>query len=150
MRGAKVMDEKTKKILVTIDGSKNAERALNEAKDQAECSDATVTILTIVKPLFLMYYGKAELLKQDNLELEKSKQDLLKKSLEIFEDYPGVVETKLRKGDPAEEILKETEEYDYDLIVMGSKGLGIFTRALLGSVSSKILNHTETNVLIVK
>lgn len=144
------MEEKTKKILVTIDGSKNAERALDEAKEQGEYSDAILTILTVVKPLFLMHFGKSELLKQDNKKFEESRQDLLKKSLEIFEDYPGKVKTKLRRGDPAEEILKEMEEFEYDLIVMGSKGLGVFTRALLGSVSSKILNHTETNVLIVK
>lgn len=144
------MGKETKKILVTTDGSKNAERALIKAKKEAECSDATVTILAVVKPMFLTYYGKSEVLKKDSKAIEEGKQELLRKSLELFEDYSGKVETKLRKGDPAEEILNEAEEYKYDLIIMGSKGLGIFAKALLGSVSSKVLNHTETDVLIVK
>ncbi|MGO1470886.1 MAG: universal stress protein, partial [Tissierella sp.] len=57
---------------------------------------------------------------------------------------------KLRRGDPADAIIKETEKEDYDLVVMGSRGLGTFSRAILGSVSNKVLNHVETNVLIVK
>lgn len=144
------MEKRKRKFLLAIDGSKNAERALLEAKSLAEHTEAELTILTTIKPLYLPYYGNAGLLKQDNERLEKSKKRLLENALEFFEDFPGKVETKLRKGDPGEEILAEAEEYDYDLIVMGSKGLGMFTRTLLGSVSSKVLNHTKTNVLIVK
>lgn len=150
MKGVNIMDAKIKKILVAIDGSKNAERALIEAKEQAEHTEASLTLLTIMKPLFLPYYGKSEMSKRDREALENNKRELLNRSWELFEDYPGFVETKIRKGDPAEEILEEAEEGSYDLIVMGSKGLGVFPRALLGSVSNKVLNHTQTNVLIVK
>lgn len=144
------MEKRTRRFLLAIDGSKNAERALLEARALATHSKAELTILTTVKPLFLPYYGNAALLKKDNEQLAKSKKRLLENALEFFEDYPIKVETKLRKGNPAEEILDEAEEFDYDLIIMGSKGLGMFSRALLGSVSSKVLNHTDTNVLIVK
>lgn len=144
------MEKRTRRFLLAIDGSKNAERALLEARSLAAHTGAELTILTTVKPLFLPYYGNAALLKKDNEQLEKSKKGLLENALEFFEDFPIKVETKLRKGDPAEEILDEAEEFDYDLIVMGSKGLGMFSRALLGSVSSKVLNHTDTNVLIIK
>lgn len=144
------MEKEAKKILVTTDGSKNAERALLKAKEEAECKNAIVTILAVVKPMFLTYYGKSEVLKKDSKAIEEGKKKLLKKSLELFEDYSGKVETKLRKGDPAEEILNEAEEYEHDLIIMGSKGLGVFAKALLGSVSTKVLNHTKTDVLIVK
>ena len=150
MKGVKRMDDETKKILVAMDGSKNAERALIEAKEQGEHSEASITILSVIKPVFLPYYGKSEISKQDREEIEKSREELLKRSLELFEDYPGALETKIRKGDPAEEILEESEDGNYDLIVMGSKGLGLFTRSLLGSVSNKVLTHTKTNVLIVK
>ncbi|MDN6731804.1 MAG: universal stress protein [Atopostipes suicloacalis] len=144
------MEKETKKILLAIDGSRNSERALLEASNLGEDSNAEIKILTAIKPLFLPYYGNVGILKRDNEALEKSKKRLLENSLEFFEDYPGKVKTVLRKGDPAEEILAEAEENDYHLIVMGSKGLGVFTRALLGSVSTKVLNHTETNVYIVK
>ena len=144
------MDAESKKILVAIDGSKNAERALIKAKELGEYTEATITILTIIKPMFFPYYGKSEISKQDQKEIENNRKELLTRSLELFENYPGVLETKIRKGDPADEILEEAEEGEYGLIVMGSKGLGLFTRTLLGSVSNKVLNHTKTNVLIVK
>ena len=145
-----MMDVENKKILVAMDGSKNAERALLEAKEQAEYSEATVMILSIIKPIFLPYYGKTEMSKRDQVNRRKSREEMLTRSLELFEDFPGVVNTKIRHGDPADEILEEAEEGEYDLIVMGSKGLGLFSRTLLGSVSNKVLNHSQKNVLIVK
>ncbi len=37
-----------------------------------------------------------------------------------------------------------------DLIVMGSRGLGAFTRALLGGVSQKVVSHANATVMVVK
>ena len=53
-------------------------------------------------------------------------------------------------GDIANEIITMAEEEKFDLIVMGSRGLGGFTRALLGGVSQKLVTHVDANVLIVK
>lgn len=39
---------------------------------------------------------------------------------------------------------------DYDLVVMGSRGLGAFSRAMLGSVYNKVLNQVNANVLLIK
>lgn len=139
-----------KKILVAFDGSKNSQRALLEAKKQGEYMGGTITILTVLKPLAIPYYGNTELVKVDNENIEKAKQEILDEALIEFEDYPGEVKTKLRKGNPADEILEEADEGGYDLIVMGSRGLGAFSRTILGSVSNKVLNHTNINVLTVK
>lgn len=144
------MEEKAKKILVAVDGSKNSERAVIEAKKYAELITAEITLLTVIKPLATAYYGNMELSKVDSEKLESGKEAVLNNALKLFEGYNGEVHTKLRKGNPADEILKEAEDGEYDLIVMGSKGLGAFSRTILGSVSNKILNHTRTNVLIIK
>lgn len=144
------MEEKTMKILVPVDGSKNSERAVIEAKTYGECVGGEITILTVMKPITTMYYGNIELSKVDNENLERSRQEILNKTLKEFKDYPAPVHTKLRKGSPADEILEEAKEGAYDLIVMGSRGLGAFTRTILGSVSNKVLNHANTNVLTIK
>lgn len=148
MEGEFVMRKKN--VLVAIDGSNNSMRALFAAKKQAAQTDSELTILTVIPPSFIPYFGKAGISQQDSKDLEIARQELLEKALEKLEDFEGEVQTKIRKGDPAEEVLEETETGKYDLIVMGSKGLGLFTRTLLGSVSNKVLNHTKTNVLIVK
>lgn len=150
MKGGKFMEEKTLKILVAIDGSKNSDRAVIEAKTYGECVGADVTLLTVMKPIATMYYGNIELSKVDDENIEKSKNEILDNALNEFKDYPNAVHTKLRKGNPANEILAESEEGAFDLIVMGSRGLGAFSRTILGSVSNNVLNHAEMNVLTVR
>jgi len=56
----------------------------------------------------------------------------------------------VREGDAAEEIIKYAGEIGSSLIVMGSRGLGTFSKALLGSVSQKVLTHSCCSVLIIK
>lgn len=144
------MEDKKMKILVAIDGSNNSERALIEAKRLGECMAGDLTLITVMKPINTTYYGNISLSKVDDENIEKRKQELLDNALEELEGYPGEVKTILRKGSPADEILEEAEENEYDLIVIGSRGLGAFTRTILGSVSNKVLNHANTNVLTIK
>lgn len=132
-----------KNILVATDGSHNSERALIEAKKHAEHSSGEITILTITEPLGYQTRFVDEV-------LEKESEKILKNSLNLFKDFKGEVNTKLKRGNSADEILEEAEEGEYDLIVIGSRGLGAFSRTFLGSVSNKILNHSKINVLIVK
>lgn len=131
------------KILVATDGSHNSERALIEAKKHAEHYGGEITILTVTDPLgYQTEYVDAV--------LETASKTVLKNACKLFEDFKGKIDTKLRRGDSADEIISEAEEGNYDLVVIGSRGLGAFSRTFLGSVSNKVLNHAKTNVLIVK
>ncbi len=60
------------------------------------------------------------------------------------------VETNLRFGDPAEEIIKAAEDADSNLIVIGSRGLSDLKGMWLGSVSHKVCNHSPINVVTVR
>ena len=64
--------------------------------------------------------------------------------------YPNKVETFYTSGNPGEQICKFADEKDVDFIVMGNRGLGAFSRTLLGSVSNKVINHSKKSVLVVK
>ncbi|OLS03230.1 universal stress protein [Tissierella creatinophila] len=140
-----------KKVLVTTDGSDNANKALLEAKRMATALDANIDILYVVKYLVKNSYLRIERYTPEAIEdLKKMGQEILDDSLKYFDDFKGEVNTKLKAGDPAEVIIEETEKEDYELVVMGSRGLGTFSRTMLGSVSHKVLNHVDTNVLIVK
>lgn len=131
------------KILVATDGSHNSERALLVAKKHAESLGGEITILTITDPLgYQTQYVDAV--------LETASETVLKNACKFFEDFEGGLETKLRRGNPADEIISEAEDGGYDLVVIGSRGLGTFSRTFLGSVSNKVLNHAKINVLIVK
>ena len=53
-------------------------------------------------------------------------------------------------GDITREIVEQAEKSDVDLIVMGSRGLGMLSRTFLGSISHKVINNTDRSVLVVK
>ena len=53
-------------------------------------------------------------------------------------------------GSPAQKIVEFADKNGIDLIVMGNRGLGAFSRTLLGSVSNKVINTAKCDVYVVK
>ncbi len=136
-----------KRILVPIDGSDCSKKALLKARELGEAFDSHITILTIIDSIrYLDMDFKFDAVR-DGIDLSKQ---LLISAEEDFKDYPGEVETIYKTGDVAEEIIDTAEEGDYDLIVMGSRGLGVFSRTILGSVSHKVIQHSQSTVMVVK
>ena len=140
-----------KKILISIDGSENSKKALIKAKEIAELNTSDIYILTVVENL----KGKPTVIDSDDKNAQISKEiqnaeDILKEALELFSDYDGVVKAYYKVGDVATKIIEAVEDKGIDLIVMGRRGLGTFSRAFLGSISNKVLNNVNTSVLIVK
>ena len=140
-----------KKILVTTDGSQNANKALVEAIHIAEALNLNIDILNVTKDVAISPYMQLDSYSiQTTEDIKKQGQRILEDASKFFKDFKGEVNTILRIGNPADVIIKEAEKDEYDLIVMGSRGLGTFTKAMLGSVSNKVLNHVKTDVFIVR
>ena len=141
-----------KKILITTDGSENATKALLKAKKYASALDANVTVLNVVKDTMVNQYTTLDFTTSEEVEkdLKRIGQEILNDVLKLFEGFKGKIDVKLERGDPSEAIIKEVEKEDYDLVIMGSRGVGTFSRTMLGSVSTKVLNHIKTEILIVK
>ncbi len=83
-------------------------------------------------------------------QIENSAKRTLESAQEIFHGYKGKFETILDYGEPAEEILLLAEREKPDLLIMGSRGLGGFSRVMLGSVSTKVLHHIKCDMLVVR
>lgn len=139
-----------KKILIAVDGSKKSKKALSKAEEMGRLSDSNITIITVINTLGSPYVADPKIKARLNKENIEYGENILKEALEGFGDYPGSVHTMLKDGDTGEEIIKEAEDGDYDLVVMGSRGLGTFSRTFLGSVSNRVVNHINKSVLIVK
>ena len=140
-----------KKILVPIDGSESSIEALLIAKEIATKFDSSITILNVISPMkdYTHVHNK-ELYKDAERTLLSETNSLLIKSKEHFKDFSGKVDSLYKRGDTVDEIIDLAEGGDFDLIVMGSRGLGTFSRTLLGSVSDKVVHHANRSVLIVK
>lgn len=139
-------------ILVPIDGSKISEKAVKTARELGKKFNAKLIILTVIPEtsIFEQYPTNFPY----TLEIDKANTEraefVLSDIEEELKDYEGEIETFYTSGNPSEQIVKFAEEKDANLIVMGNRGLGAFSRTLLGSVSNKVINHSKVSVLVVK
>ena len=86
---------------------------------------------------------------QLELEQKAAASELDAALAEAFPDgVPPEVEKRLVEGDPAESLVAEAE--GADLVVVGSRGRGGLTSALLGSVSGHVVHHAGCPVVVVK
>jgi nucleotide-binding universal stress UspA family protein len=133
------------KILVALDGSPDAESALMHAISLARDQHARITLLT-VGPSANRAAAVGTAPPPDLIDVH---QEVLRDALALIPHDVGVT-TRLERGDAASTILRIAREEDDDLIVMGSHGHSRFHRALLGSVSHRVLAQSEIPVLLMR
>ncbi|MDD2446160.1 MAG: universal stress protein [Tissierellia bacterium] len=145
-----------KKILVPIDGSDASKRALDMAVGIAEKMDCIIKVINVIPPIVSQSsYSYSRTIDRTTLEeamkiSNKSSKDMIEEALLPYKDFAGEISSTTIIGNPVEEIIREAEGEKYSLIVMGSRGLGAFSRTLLGSVSDKVVHLSEVSVLIAK
>ncbi len=137
-------------ILVAVDGSEHADRALTEAIDLARAANARITIITSAgEPrggtMIAMASGAAAAL---GPALFKDAERVLRAAADRVPDDISVT-TILTEKPIRPEILKRIDTGHHDIVIMGSRGRGTVRSAVLGSVSHHILHHSPVPVLIV-
>lgn len=142
------------KILVAVDGSESADRALMKAKEIGSVFNSTITILHVIEDLSNPDAFHMSLAAGNSASVQRKLKaqsiELLETYKEKFKDYKGQVDTLTGKGKPGDTIIRVAKEDDYSLIIMGNRGLGPVAGAMLGSVSHKVVNKSAISVLIVK
>jgi nucleotide-binding universal stress UspA family protein len=136
-------------ILVAIDDSAHAARALDEALDLARAQRSRITLISVASRgawRFLAgpYVGMMPTQEETDAVAQRT---LAAARARIDDEIP--VTTVVGRGAAAEVILARAREGHHDLIVMGSRGRGAAASALLGSVSHHVLHHGRIPVLIV-
>ena len=154
------------KILVPFDGSEPANRAIDLSLYLADKCSAEILVLSVVKPIIIPPYTRTypqqigitpipptPPLETDSLERRKSNyQNLLSNALDkAKKTNPNLkISTKLEEGQPSDKILEIAKDGNFDMVVMGSTGIGGIKELFLGSVSNKVVNEAKCPVLIVK
>lgn len=119
------------RILVGTDGSSTASKAVARAVDVASSTGATLTILTAAKP-------------------EKGQRVV--DEAKAAHDGSGVeIDTAVVDRDPVRALIDTAADGNYDLVVVGNKGMTGVTRFLrVGTVPNKLSHHLPTSMLVVR
>ena len=143
------------RIVVGLDGSEHGAAALRFAAEEAELRDASLVVVhawTYV-PLAPIQSGYDTMEMPPALvagDLEREEEDARRLVDEALATLPTdlPVEKRIVAGGPAEAILDEAQ--GATLVVVGSRGHGRLAAALLGSVSSRVIEHAPCPVVVVR
>jgi nucleotide-binding universal stress UspA family protein len=139
-----------KRILVPLDGSELAEKALDHGEKLAETFGAEIILLQVVP--FMPIYGAPELMTPfivDEKQKEVAERYLTNLSEELKKRGLKATATVKTGQQVAVEIIDFAKESGVDLIVMCTHGRSGITRWVLGSVAHKVLTRAETPILLV-
>jgi nucleotide-binding universal stress UspA family protein len=138
-------------VLVPLDGSPLADDALVHALGTFDCR---VTVLNVVTPLDSGMSEGGVLGADDDREAEAREhaEQLIERARNRASSEGRSIETAIRTGDPAEEILAFADSEAVDHIVMGGHGgdRGRITRRLLGTVATAVVSESPVTVTVVR
>jgi len=126
-----------RRILVAIDGSKSATKAVRFVMEELRSDNIEIVLIHVVP--FLRYP-----------EVKEAGQALIDRDAARLVKAGYTVNEVLKLGHPVEEIIRVADRQKVDLIVAGAKGLGAIARFFLGSVSTKLIQHSACSVLVVR
>lgn len=141
------------RILLSTDGSVASTEAETHAIELAATHDARLHVLYVVDEAVITAYSGDEYV--DEAEgpehgLEELGEDVLAGLRDRATAADVDVETALRHGHPPEAIVAYADESDADLLVLGTKRRPDEYRALLGSVTDRVLRLTSRPAVVVK
>ncbi len=145
-----------KKILIPVDSSEFSERALEQGKKMAKAFGSQVILMYVVEktvgnPRFGIELSHIRINDPESMAEEKTAKEMMVKYKESFGEIKNKVETVIVHGITADEIISAINDNDIDLVIMGSHGIGsALYRALLGSVTNKVIHHSKKPVMVIR
>jgi len=138
-------------IIVGVDGSHDAHRALEWAMKEAAIRHVPLTVVTVHEVAVSGWTGHPIILPMDQPDVNKARQAaeeaVAKASAQLGESQPASVTVWAVNGLAAQELIEASR--DADLLVVGSRGGGGFARLMLGSISDKVTRHAHCPVVVV-
>jgi nucleotide-binding universal stress UspA family protein len=144
-----------KKIIVAVDGSEHAMRALEKAKEIGKAFNSNIVIVYVMNndQIHLSDSVTQTMVMESVNALESEKKEgeaLLARAKSVAEEFGSKVETVLLAGDASLVLLHFIKSSDADLVILGSHGVKGLRQFMLGSVVSKIIHHIEKTIMIVR
>ena len=147
------MNQEYQNILVPVDGSKQAEQALNKAIAVAKRNDAHIDILNVIDTRAMAYNFAGMSDSSIAYQLVDKSKDYLDELYDNAKQKQGFdnIDIHIRLGNPKTVISFDfPRDHQNDLIMMGASGLTRLQRAMVGSVTSFVKRNAPVDVLVVR
>ena len=136
-----------RKILVAIDGSESSTHALRESFKFATDEKCWVTVVSVIPP----YEGDLGATWVSNVKeaMEKPCHVALSQAEELAKKERVLIKTVCEEGEIYERIVDLADAENFDLIIMGKRGTAGLEKTLIGSVTARVIGHSQRDVLVV-
>lgn len=145
------------KILLAVDGSVHSDTAVEELTKRPWPAQSEIKVITaseVPVPMGMEPWAASpqyfEVMEKSLRQAAEATIDRALLKLKTIDDKTLEITSKIVPGSPGQAIVDEAESWGADLIVMGSRGQGTWSRLLLGSVSSAVVHHAKCSVEIVR
>jgi len=138
------------RILVPVDFSHKTRQIIGVAARFAEHYDASITLMHVVNLEFYPFYGyPVDPIREIEQNILVSSETKLNEYVSELQGAGIITNWTTDSGHPAQQIRSFADENDFDLIVVGSHGRSGFDRAMVGSISEKVLRSAHCPVVVV-
>lgn len=145
-----------RKILLASDGSENSLRAARVlgqfVADRPEVEVTVLYVAHVPRDLYMMDIYGNKVIPEIPLDvmMRRAAEPVLAQTIAALGLPEAQVRSEVQVGEPAEEIVDLAKMEGFDLIVVGSRGLGPVKEILMGSVSQRVLHTAPCPVLVVR
>ncbi len=136
-----------RRILVAVDGSDSSKNAFRQACRIAFMDKSWLTVITTIPP-YEDLFQIPSIQEKVSRALREEGEKVLAGIRKIAKEEDAYIKTVLEEGTPFQAIVDTAEEGNYDLIVMGRHGTKLIERALVGSVTARVIGNSQRDILV--
>ena len=142
------------KILVAVDGSDHSKKAVDWAIEIASKYNSKIYLIHVLEQK-KNSKGFGDCARSERMPISSyfdlvCNQFVGDAAARAKDGGAKKVEIICERGNPSDKIINSAKKNNVDLIIMGSRGLGGFSRTIMGSVSTKVCNHADRTCITVK
>ena len=147
-------------VLVATDGSEQSLKAARYLRDLFGTAPEKISVIAVVRPLaavpFASDFGEEKHAAQQaemdptGYSFQEAAREAVKRVAAELSGTDAQVDTMVRGGDPADQIVRAADELEADLVVIGGRGKGAMQAIVLGSVAYRVLHHAPCPVLVTR
>jgi nucleotide-binding universal stress UspA family protein len=136
-----------RRILVAVDGSESSKNAFRQACRIALEDKSWLAVITTI-PSYEDLFQMPSIQEKVSIALRAEGEKIVAEIKEIAAEEDTYIKTLLEEGTPFDTIIDTAEEGNYDLIVMGRLGMKRIEKALVGSVTARVIGNSQRDVLV--